>query len=105
MMNNKFYQFLGLTKKSRNLIEGYNKCEEAIKKEKIYLIILSKECSENTKKKFRKISEEKSVQLIEDIPKNELGKPLGREEINVLCVKDNNMSKKLIELWNNHESI
>ena len=36
-MTNKFYQFLGLTKKSGNLIEGYNKCEEAIKSKRFIL--------------------------------------------------------------------
>ncbi|MGL4731644.1 MAG: ribosomal L7Ae/L30e/S12e/Gadd45 family protein [Clostridium sp.] len=104
-MNNKFYQFLGLTKKSGNLLEGYNKCEEAIKREKVYLLILSKECSENTIKKFKKFANEKSIEIIDNVSKDELGISLGRKEINVLCVKDNNMSQKLIELWNNHKSI
>ena len=29
-MNNKFFQFLGLTKKAGKLIEGYNQCEDAL---------------------------------------------------------------------------
>ena len=57
-MTNKFYQFLGLTKKvwKKNLIEGLINVKRAIKKSKrFYLVILSLECSENTKDKFKKI--------------------------------------------------
>ncbi|EPS51316.1 ribosomal protein L7Ae family protein [Clostridium botulinum CFSAN002369] len=32
MMPNKFLQFLSLTKKAGHLVEGYNKCEEAVTK-------------------------------------------------------------------------
>ncbi|GAA0122091.1 MAG: ribosomal L7Ae/L30e/S12e/Gadd45 family protein [Clostridium argentinense] len=98
-MTNKFYQFLGLTKKSGNLIEGYNKCEEAIKKQKVYLVILSLECSENTKDKFKKYCNDREIPLLENLSKSQLGISLGREEINVLCVKNKAMSEKLISLW------
>jgi ribosomal protein L7Ae-like RNA K-turn-binding protein len=104
-MTNKFYQFLGLTKKSGNLIEGYNKCEETIKKEKVYLAILSLECSENTKDKFKRYCSDREIPLLEDVPKFQLGISLGRKEINVLCVKDKNMSEKLIDLWQEHNNI
>lgn len=99
-MNNKFYQFLGLTKKSGNLVEGYNKCEEIIKKDKIFLTIISLECSLNTVKKFEKYCSDKNVPVIKGPSKIDLGMALGRKEINILCIKDKNMSDKLIELWN-----
>lgn len=104
-MHNKFYQFLGLIKRSGNLIEGYNKCEETIKRQNVYLLLLSKECAHNTKKKFIKYCDDKSIKIIDDIPKEELGKALGRNEINVLCVKDRNMSDRLLNLWNECEVI
>ncbi len=99
-MQNKFFQFLGLTKKSGNLVEGYNKCEEIIKKNQIYLAVLSLECAENTKKKFNKYCSDRSIPVIENVSKETLGQCLGRQEINVLCVKDKNMSEKLLQLWN-----
>ena len=34
----KFLNFLGLVKRSGNILEGYNKCEEALGKKSIYLI-------------------------------------------------------------------
>jgi ribosomal protein L7Ae-like RNA K-turn-binding protein len=99
-MQNKFFQFLGLTKKSGNLVEGYNKCEEIIKKGQVYLAVLSLECAENTKNKFKKYCSDRNIPTIESVSKDELGHCLGRAEINVLCVKDKNMSEKLLQLWN-----
>ncbi len=97
---NKFLGFLGLTKKSGNLIEGYNKCEEYIKKKKPYLLILAKEASPNTIKKFTTFCKEEEIPFIDGIDKKILGGALGREEISILFVKDNKMAKKLLDLWN-----
>jgi len=98
-MQNKFLSFLGIAKKSRNLIEGYNGCEEEIKRNKAHLCILSLECSENTKKKFEKYCADRKVPVIGNIPKDELGIAIGREEINVLAVKDEKICENLIKLW------
>lgn len=100
IMNDKFFQFLGLTKKAGKLIEGYNKCEELVTRGKGYLVILSEECSENTKDKFRRYCERENIVIIEGISNEKLGLSLGRTEINVLCVNDKSMSEKLINLYN-----
>lgn len=99
-MNNKFFQFLGLTKKAGNLIEGYNQCEEALSHGRGKLIILSEESATNTKDKFKRLGVKVNIPLIEGVPSELLGKCLGRVEINVLCVSDKRMSDKLICLWN-----
>ncbi|MDP4144365.1 MAG: ribosomal L7Ae/L30e/S12e/Gadd45 family protein [Bacillota bacterium] len=98
-MINKFLQFLGITKRAGKLVEGYNKCEETVKRGGVFLVILSDESSENTKKKFKNYCEKKDIPCIEGISKDTLGKVLGRTEINVLCVIDVGMSNKLLELW------
>ena len=54
MMRNKFLSFLGLAKKSGNLLDGYNKCEEIIGKKRVYLVIFSNEISAKSKEKFTK---------------------------------------------------
>lgn len=104
-MNNKFFQFLGLTKKAGKLLEGYNKCEDALAHGKGNLVILSEECSTNTKDKFKTLSSRNDIQLIEGISNESLGRCLGRAEINVLCVSDKKMSDKLISLWNENDDI
>lgn len=102
-MNNKFFQFLGLTKKAGKLIEGYNQCEEALSHRRGTLIILSKESSTNTKDKFKRFSEKNNIPLLEGAASEVLGEFLGREEINVLCVNDKKMSDKLLSLWNEND--
>ncbi len=102
-MNNKFFQFLGLTKKAGKLIEGYNQCEEALSHGRGTLIILSEESATNTKDKFRRLAIKRVIPLIEGISNETLGKCLGRAEINVLCVNDKKMSNKLLSLWNEND--
>ena len=100
-MNNKFFNFLGLVKRSGNLLEGYNRCEENLNKKRIYLFLFSKELSERSKKKFFKICEDKKIPFIEELSKDELGKSLGKEEINILGITDENMANKLIKEYEN----
>ncbi|HEY8804735.1 MAG TPA: ribosomal L7Ae/L30e/S12e/Gadd45 family protein [Clostridium sp.] len=99
-MNDKFFQFLGLTKKAGKLIEGYNQCEDALSHGRGTLIILSEESATNTKDKFKRLGSRNVIPLIEGVPSEILGKCLGRAEINVLCVSDKRMSSKLLSLWN-----
>jgi len=98
-MNDKFLQFLGLAKKAGRLIEGYNKCEEAVKYKKLHLLIMSIDASQNTKDKFLRFSQRFNIPLIEGYSKEQLGYALGREEINVIALTDLKMSEKLQELW------
>lgn len=95
-MNNKFLQFLGLTKRTGKLIEGYNKCEDAIKKEKIDLIIFSNDISIKTKEKFVYYCEKLNIPYIQCFTKTELGEAIGRAEVNILSVTDINMAKKIL---------
>lgn len=104
-MKSRFLQFLGLTKKAGKLIEGYNNCEEALKRGKVRLIILSADLSANTVKKFETYHNKFSTPIIKAYTKEDLGIILGRSEINVLCVTDEKMSKKLIELLREEKNI
>ena len=69
---NKFFNFLGLIKRSGNLIEGYSKCNEERNKREIYLFILSPDASENSRKKFINHCLENKIPYIEDFSKEEL---------------------------------
>ena len=97
-MKNDFLRFLGLVKRAGYLMEGYNKCEEAIKKRKVFLSIISDEASENTRNKFQRYSNGINIPCIEGYSCEELGNAIGRSEINILCVTERNMSEKLLTL-------
>lgn len=96
---NKFFNFLGLTKRSGNLIEGYSKCDEQRNRINLYLIILSDDASDSTRRKFRNHCSEKEIPLIEDFTKEELGYAIGRAEVKILAIKDKNMAEKLLSLY------
>jgi ribosomal protein L7Ae-like RNA K-turn-binding protein len=103
-MNNSFLQFLGLAKRAGKIIEGYNKCEELIKKVPIHLVVVSIDASDNTKDKFRGFSMRSSIPYIESYSSYELGNSIGRAEINILCVSDKKMADKLLELYDSQKN-
>jgi ribosomal protein L7Ae-like RNA K-turn-binding protein len=97
-LSDKFFQFLSLAKKAGNLIEGYNKCEELIKKDQIKLIIFSEDAAQNTINKFTTYCARYEVPIIKSSSKEILGAALGRQEIKIIGVIDEKMSIKLLEL-------
>lgn len=100
---NKFFNFLGLAKRSGNLVEGYSRYNEQRNKRSFYLVIISDDASDTTRKKFKKHCIEKDILLIEDFSKEELGSPIGREEIKVLAVDNKNIAEKLMFLYQNEK--
>lgn len=96
---NKFFNFLGLAKRSGNLVEGYSKCNELRNKKRMYLFIISKDASESTKSKFKKHCNENKIPYIEDFSKEDLGTCIGKDEIKILSILDKNMGEKLISLY------
>lgn len=96
---NRFYNFLGMVKRSGNLIEGYSKCNEQRNKKKIYLFIISQDASEKTRKKFKKHCESNDIKYIEDFSKEDLGDAIGRLEVKILGIFDENMANKLFSIY------
>lgn len=99
-MKNKFFNFLNIARKSGNLLIGYNKCEEAIKKNKASFVIVTEELSQNSKDKFKKYCYDRNIKLIDSIKMSELNAYLGSSEIKIVAVTDKSMSRQLINLWN-----
>lgn len=96
---NKFFNFLGLAKRAGNVIEGYSKCDEERNRKAIYLFIISNDASNSTKKKFKNHCLLKNVRFIEDFSKEEIGLSIGREEVKILAITDENMANKLYTLY------
>jgi ribosomal protein L7Ae-like RNA K-turn-binding protein len=104
-MKDRFLQFLGLTKRAGKLLEGYNKCEDAVKRKNVHLIIMSLDASENTKDKFLKYRDKYGIQVLQGYNKEELGNVLGLEEIKILAICDKKMSERLLSLWRDKEEL
>ena len=94
---NEALNFIGLVKKSGNLLVGYNNCEKAIKlNNKLYLVILADDVSDNTYEFFNKLSLKKDFKLVKCFDKKSLGQILGKEEIGVIGVRDKNLSNNIL---------
>ena len=98
-MENKFLQFIGLTKRAGKLLEGYNKNEDGIQFKKVKLIIISKDVAQNTKDKFSGLCEKNHIPMISEINGEDLSQIIGVPKIGVLGVTDIKMSNQLIKLW------
>ncbi|SHH42723.1 Ribosomal protein L7Ae [Clostridium collagenovorans DSM 3089] len=98
-MNNKFYNFLNITRKSGNVLIGYNKCEDAIKHGKMKLVMMTEDLSQNSKDKFTKYCYDRDITIIRDMDKEELNAYLCSKEIKIIGITDENMSNKLLDLW------
>ena len=95
---NKFFNFLGLAKRSGNLIEGYSKCDEQRNRRSFYLVILSDDASNSTKKKFRNSCEYYGVPYYEYATKEELGRHIGKEMRASVAVTNAGLAGSLIKL-------
>lgn len=102
---NKFFNFLSMAKKSGNLLEGYSKCDDYRNNTKIYLFIISLDLSDKSKDKFKKHCNEKNIPYIEDFSKEQLGPPIGRKEIMLLGILDNDIAKRLLALYEEEKNI
>lgn len=101
---NKFYNFLGIAKRSGNLLEGYSKCNDERNRKEIFLFIISNDASESTKKKFINHCNNKNIYYIQDFSKDELGEAIGRLEVKIIGILDRNMAQKLISIYESEEN-
>ncbi len=101
----RFFNFLSIAKKSGALLEGYSKCDDLRNKTKIYLFIISNDLSNASKNKFKKHCSDKNIPYIEDFQKEQLGIPIGRDEIMILGILDKNIADKLLMLYEEEKNI
>jgi ribosomal protein L7Ae-like RNA K-turn-binding protein len=95
----RFYSLLGLCKRAGRIVSGAELCEKALKENAAALIILAGDASENTKMKFRRLSLNKNIRLIETGSISLLGHAVGKEKRSVICVTDEGFAHKLTEIY------
>ncbi len=105
-MVDKFLQFMGLIKRAGKLLEGYNKCEEAIRRNRVHFVIMSQDVSKNTWAKFLSYNDKYKVPVEKTIyTGEEIGNAIGSSEIKVVGVTDKNMGKALMNLLKKNEKL
>ena len=93
MRNDKVLSMLGIAAKSGNVVSGEFSTEKAVKSGQAYLVIVSAEASENTKKSFFNMTDFYHVPCYCYGSKEELGRCIGKEFRASLAVIDENLAK------------
>ena len=95
LKGNKVLSLLGLAKRAGKVVSGEFSTETAVKSSKAYLVVVSEEASENTKKKFSNMCTYYRVPIYFYGKKEVLGKCIGQEFRASLAVTDPGFSEAL----------
>lgn len=94
----KIYSFIGLAAKAGKLLTGDETCERAVKSAAVYLVIVSEDASDNTKKKFEDICKYRGIDIRFFGTKEKLGKHSGKDIRSVIAVTEKGFAGHLCEM-------
>lgn len=102
-MVERIYSFLGLATKAGKLISGDETCERALKIGKVYLVIVSEDASDNTKKKFKDMCSYRNVEIRTFGEKELMGRMTGKGKgiRSVIAITEKGFSGHLKEMIDN----
>ena len=91
---NKIFSMLGLCMKAGKLAYGSDMVEEKIKHKQVSMVIIAEDASDNTKEKFRRITNQNELRLYFFSTIEELSHKIGKNNKAVLGVMDKNFAEK-----------
>ncbi|WP_026689861.1 YlxQ family RNA-binding protein [Alteribacter aurantiacus] len=97
-MNDKALNLLGLAYRARMIVTGEEIVLQSMRKNRLHLVILSEDASDNTKKKITDKASHYGVPLLIKGERHILGQAIGKSERVVLGVEENGFAKKLQSL-------
>lgn len=100
-MVERIYSFLGLATKAGKLLSGEETCERAVKADRVNLVIVSEDASNNTKKKFNDMCSFRNIDLRCFGEKSEIGRCTGKSVRSVVAITDKNFAGRLKEMIDN----
>ncbi|MDK2877526.1 MAG: hypothetical protein PWR06_242 [Thermoanaerobacteraceae bacterium] len=83
---------LGISQKARKLVSGQDSVERAIISKRVFLIIVSEDSSDNTKKRFSNMANSRNIPVVVWGNARDLGKSIGKEERKVLGLTDRSLA-------------
>ena len=102
MHNDHVLSMLGIAAKSGNVVSGEFSTEKAVKTGHAYLVIVSAEASENTKKSFCNMTDFSHVPCYCYGSKEDLGHCIGKEFRASLAVTDENLARAVEKKLKEH---
>lgn len=100
-MVDRIYTFLGLAAKAGRLLSGDESCEWALKSGKAYLVIISEDASDNTRKKFKDMCGKRDVEMRYYGEKEQLGRYTGKSIRSAIAVTERGFAERLVEMIDN----
>ncbi len=88
---------IGLAVKARKASTGTALCIDDLKRNRVKLLFIASDCSENTREKVLSALADKNINTTEVFTKEQLGSIIGKEEISVVGIKDFNFAKGIID--------
>ncbi|MCM3732126.1 YlxQ family RNA-binding protein [Fictibacillus nanhaiensis] len=98
MNSSRWENFLGIAARAGKVISGEELVVKSIQKQNAKIVLLSKDASENTKKKVTDKCLFYNIDYVWIEDRNVLGKAIGKEQRVVVAVNDQGFSKRLKEL-------
>ena len=105
MINNNILGLIGLAMKAGKICFGADSVEENVIKQKVKLLIISKDSSERTKNKFIRICEKYDVPVIIDGDIDILSKAIGKTNKAIIGIKDINFAESIQKKYNGGDVI
>ena len=94
----RFHQLLGLAAKAGAVVSGEFAVEQAIRKRETFLVIVSEDASDNTKKHFSDMCAYRHIEILITSEKSMLGKHTGKQERASVGILDRGFAEKLISI-------
>jgi len=104
LKQDKILSMLGLAAKAGKIVSGEFSTEKAVKSGSAFLVIVSEEASENTKKMFHDKCSFYQVPIYQYASKEALGNAIGKQFRASLAVLDEGFAKSLEEKLINREN-
>jgi ribosomal protein L7Ae-like RNA K-turn-binding protein len=98
LMVDRVYSFLGLATKAGRVVSGEETCERNLKSGKVFLVIVSADASDNTKKKFSDMCKYRNIEIRYFGEKILLGRCIGKDIRSIIAVTDRGFAGRLVEL-------
>ncbi|MGL5756014.1 MAG: L7Ae/L30e/S12e/Gadd45 family ribosomal protein [Paraclostridium sp.] len=104
-MNNvneaKIYSFLGLAQRAGKLVSGEDSTMLDVKKNRVKLVIVADDASNNTKKLFKDKTSYRNINCVTYSTKLQLGLAIGKAPRAVMGIKDASFANKILDLIEN----
>lgn len=98
LMSDKIYSFIGLARKAGAVALGESLAEQAVKRQKAFLVLVTFDASDNTLRKIETALYGSNIPMIRFGQKDRLGQMLGKSFLSVIAITDEGFSERIKEL-------